>query len=453
VPGPSVSFLGGVREIGGNKIVFEDGPDRILFDFGPSFNPRYEEYYTGFLAPRSSSPVKDLLEFDLIPRVEGLYSRAALEGADLAYRAPEFHGVFVSHAHYDHAGYLKYLDPEIPVFVGAGTKRLLEAIEETGPGSSYGEHRWTTLTDRQAVRVGNFEIVPFPVDHSVPFAYGFLVRSRAGSFVYTGDFRHHGPRAADTRAFLEAAEKEQPAGLIIEGTRVGSERPKNLSEDGVRHGVDALLKETRTIALASTYPRDLDRIATLYRAALEADRTLLVSARTAHLLQAVAGLVPGGRLPVPGQAPQLAVYARKKQRFFKWERPLLEGALPADEVSRAGRRYLLLLDLYHFAELIDLRPPDGAPFVHSMSEPFSEDDIDDQVLHNWLAHFGLSFHQLHASGHVSEGEALDIARRIDPGAVYPVHTEHPEAFERAGPAVRLPEIGTRYPIDAAEKVG
>jgi ribonuclease J len=453
VTGPSVTFLGGVREIGGNKIVFEDGPDRILFDFGPSFNPRYEEYYTGFLAPRSSSPVKDLLEFDLIPRVEGLYSRPALEGADLPYRPPEFHAVFVSHAHYDHAGYLKYIDPEIPVHVGAGTKRLLEAIEETGPATSYGDHRWSTLVDRQGVRVGHFEVVPFPVDHSVPFAYGFLVRSREGSFVYTGDFRHHGPRAGDTLRFLEAAEKERPAGLIIEGTRVGSERPKNLSEEGVRRGVDELLGETRTIALASTYPRDLDRIATLYEAARIADRTLLVSARTAHLLQAVARLAPGKPLPVPGQAPQLAVYARKKRRFFEWEKPLLEGALPAGEVSREGRRYLLLLDLYHFAELIDLRPPGGAPFVHSMSEPFSEDDIDDQVLHNWLDHFGLAFHQLHASGHVSESEALEITRRIDPTAVYPVHTEHPETFERAGPTVRLPEVGRRYSIDPAGQMG
>ena len=49
----SVSFLGGVREIGGNKILIEDGPDRILFDFGPSFSPRLEEYYANYLQPRA----------------------------------------------------------------------------------------------------------------------------------------------------------------------------------------------------------------------------------------------------------------------------------------------------------------------------------------------------------------------------------------------------------------
>jgi len=83
VKGATIRFLGGVREIGGNKILIEDGPDRVLFDFGPSFSPRVEEYYVNFLQPRSTSRAKDLLEFDLIPRVSGLYAREALGDGDL----------------------------------------------------------------------------------------------------------------------------------------------------------------------------------------------------------------------------------------------------------------------------------------------------------------------------------------------------------------------------------
>ncbi|MFI5413937.1 MAG: MBL fold metallo-hydrolase, partial [Candidatus Lutacidiplasmatales archaeon] len=97
--GPTIRFLGGVREIGGNKILIEDGADRILFDFGPSFSPRAEEYYVDYLQPRSASKAKDLLEFDLIPRIPGLYAKEALGDGDLAYAPPEVHGIFVSHAH------------------------------------------------------------------------------------------------------------------------------------------------------------------------------------------------------------------------------------------------------------------------------------------------------------------------------------------------------------------
>jgi len=443
--GPSVTFLGGVREIGGNKVLVEDGPDRILFDFGPSFSPRREEFYVDYLQPRSTSPVKDLLEFDLLPRVEGLYSVEALAESDLRYAPPEVHAVFVSHAHADHAGYLSLVDPEIPVYVGEGTRDLLAAIESSTQ-MRYGEHAFRTFRDRSPVRIGRLEVVPYPVDHSIPFAYGFLVRTSEGSLVYTGDFRHHGPRASDTHEFFRAAREERPAALLIEGTRAGPDPRRNLSEAGVRSEVDRLLERHAGLALACTYPRDVDRLTTLFVAAKSAGRELVISARTAHLLRALAPRWGTGTVPVPGTTDGVVVYARRKKRYYTWEKPFLDRALSAEEVRTKGDHYLMALDLMHFPELIDLRPPKGAPFIHSMSEPFSEDDVDDRVMHNWLDHFGLTFHQMHASGHASERELFEIVRSVHPATVYPIHTEHPESFHATGPGVRLPELGEPYPI-------
>ncbi len=445
---PTVTFLGGVREIGGNKVLIEDGPDRILFDFGPSFSPRIEQFYVDFLQPRSASPVQDLLEFDLLPRVEGLYSREALADSDLPYRPPEIHGLFVSHAHADHAGYLKLVDPEIPVYVGAGTRQLLDTIESSSPAMKYGEHAWKVFEDRRPIRIGRLEVVPYPVDHSIPFAYGFLVRTSEGTIAYTGDFRQHGPRAEDTRSFLAAAAAEPLSALVTEGTRAGPDPRRDLSEEGVRGGVDRVLHDRASLAFACTYPRDVDRLCTLHDAAQAVDRDLVVSTRTAHLLTQIAPMFPAGTVPVPGRSPGVAVYARKKRRNFRWEAPYLADALGADTLRAHGSRYLLALDLMHFPELIDLRPPRGSPFIHSMSEPFSEDDVDDQVLHNWLDHFGLEFHQMHASGHASGPQLLEIVRSLRPAHVYPIHTQHPEAFEKAGPRVRSPELGTPYPLGA-----
>ncbi len=50
------------------------------------------------------------------------------------------------------------------------------------------------------------------------------------------------------------------------------------------------------------------------------------------------------------------------------------------------------LDFYQFTELIDIRPDRGSLFIPSMSEPFSEEDLEDEVMHSWLDHFDLSFH-------------------------------------------------------------
>ncbi len=436
---PRLTFLGGVNEIGGNKIVVEDGPDRVLFDFGPSFSPQYDAFWFNFLQPRSTSPVKDRLEFDLLPRVAGLYSEDALYGTDLAYQPPEFHAMFVSHAHFDHAGSLNLIDPKIPVYLGATTRELLRAVETTTQ-QRYGVHDYRPAAEGRPIRVGRIEVVPLPVDHSIPGAYGYLIRTSEGVVAYTGDFRMHGPRAKSTHAFIEAAGAEHPDTLVIEGTRAGPDPRKNLSEEGVRLAVDRLLSQTEEIALVSCYPRDLDRLVTLYAAARTAGRTFAVSFKTAHLLKSLRAEL-GPSVPAPGESEGLVAYRRAKRQYYKWERPFLDDAVDAEWVRRHGREILLSLDLAHFAELIDLRPPRGAAFIHSMSEPFSEDDVDEQVLANWLDHFGLHREQMHASGHCSGPELGQVAEGVQGKRLIPVHTEHAEAFRALAPRVTLPEKG------------
>ena len=48
----SLTFYGGVGEIGGNKILVADGDTKILLDFGMNFADRSKFYSTPWLAPR-----------------------------------------------------------------------------------------------------------------------------------------------------------------------------------------------------------------------------------------------------------------------------------------------------------------------------------------------------------------------------------------------------------------
>ena len=76
-----------------------------------------------------------------------------------------------------------------------------------------------------------------------------------------------------------------------------------------------------------------------------------------------------------------------------------------------------------------------------MSEPFSEEDIEDEVMHNWLEHFEMRFHQLHASGHLNREQIGKVINEIDAKKVFPVHTENATLFKKVCNTVHLAKLG------------
>ncbi len=233
--------------------------------------------------------------------------------------------------------------------------------------------------------------------------------------------------------------------MLSEGTRLGPDKRKEFTEEQVGTEASQVLRGSRNIALSTCYPRDVDRLVSLYEAARASQRDFVVSTRTAYLLKQVA---PHAKLraPIPGKSPGLLVYDRQLQKTGLWEREFLDDALTCDQVAKRGKGVLLQLDLWQFPELIDIRPPKGSPFIHSMSEPFSEEDVEDEVMRRWLDHFGMPLHQLHASGHCSGAELLETVKGVKPKTLFPIHTEHPEAFQGNGINVELPEVGKSYAL-------
>jgi ribonuclease J len=93
--------------------------------------------------------------------------------------------------------------------------------------------------------------------------------------------------------------------------------------------------------------------------------------------------------------------------------------------------------------------PNGGTYIYSSSEAFGEEQTFSFLrLWNWLQYFGFEVHGfrvdknglvfekgLHASGHLSKDEIVEVVEKIDPDVVIPVHTENPgwfvEMFENA----------------------
>jgi len=149
-------------------------------------------------------------------------------------------------------------------------------------------------------------------------------------------------------------------------------------------------------------------------------------------------------LPDPLKDDSILVYYKRKKSgtfaeedYYIWERPFMDKMATSEYVRKNQSRLVMDLDFYQFGELIDIKPDEGSHFIHSMSEPFSEEDIEDQVMHNWLNHFRIKFHQLHASGHLNRKELEEMIKRINPKKLFPIHTENPDLFRRVNKNTEL----------------
>ncbi|MFI5404708.1 MAG: MBL fold metallo-hydrolase [Candidatus Gagatemarchaeaceae archaeon] len=431
---PRVTLYGGVGEIGGNKFVLEDRDTKVLLDFGSGFADG-GEFFEGGIEPRSVNGAGDLFEFGLLPEIPGLYSEKALQNTKIRYAAPEIDAVVLSHYHWDHMGRITHVDPKIPVYCGETTSLIHEASSEASSSPLDG-HEIRTFRTGDRFRVGAMEFVPVHVDHSIPGTYGFVVHTSEGTLAYTGDFRFHGPAGSMTRDFVEAARRANPDLLLTEGTRVAPGPAEGgLSERSVLEEAKRKVKAGRKLVLSTFRGNDIDRINTFDAAARESGRRLVVSMKTALILDK---LRLDKKLRVPRVGKDVGVYLRRKRSgtlddkdYFPWERRFLDSGVSAAEVRRRQKETFLHLEVWNFPELIDIRPDRGGTYIHAATEAFNEEgEQEETAIRNWIDHMGFSYHQLHASGHAPGGEVGELVRRVGAKKVVPVHTEHPELFRR-----------------------
>jgi ribonuclease J len=433
-----VTVFGGAGEIGGNQILVEGRESRIMLDFGRNFSRESEFFAEPFLKPRK---LEQLLALELVPNLPGLYQG---EGE------PPVDGILLSHAHLDHMDYVRYVRQEVPVWAGETAWRIIYAREIVAPREE--EHKLAQFKDlsnqlpqcivplrfpnpfrtgRGKLKVGEFEVTPIHVDHSIPGAYGFFIEGPEGTIAYTGDLRFHGARADMSGQFLEAAGGADV--LIMEGTNVLESRVS--SEEEVRLKIGALAQRTRGLLAASFSAVDIDRLRTFHQVAQEVGRELVISMRQACLMEFLRPEIESGRIGSIFKLgdPGVRVYQRGKEGLYRWERKLADqfGTVDSCWVSQNQSKVLLFATYYDMMELLSIKPAPGSVYIYSESEPWDEEgEIEFEKLANWLELLGLPMFQVHASGHASCLELQEVVERLKPKHVVVVHSDRPALFKK-----------------------
>ncbi len=468
----SLTFYGGVNEIGGNKILLEDSDTRIFLDFGVGFGTR-RRFFEEFLTPRTANGIGDFLVMGLIPDIKGIYRNDLLTHYGRKREEPEIDAVILSHAHADHANYISFLHEDIPIYCGETAKLILEAVEEQSKRSIENEvlnfkrrpllrkdrrkppieRIFKTFRTGDKLEIGSLEIEPVHVDHSIPGAYGFIIHTSNGAIVYTGDLRLHGNNPQLTLDFVERAKESKPIAIITEGTRIDV-RDDNSTEQTVYNTAKRIVNNSKGLVIADFNFKDVDRFKTFYRIAMESNRILVISFRHVCFLERYC---MDKKLNLPNSddenimlfKPKLGTgtYDDEDYDGYKFIKNRLDYAniLTADEIRKNQGKYILVLNFWYFNNLIDLKP-ENSVYIHSLSEPFNEEmEISFERMKNWLDYFDLRFYHAHCSGHAPRSELRKIIKEINPKKVYPVHTEHPEMFREFSDTV-LVEKDRKYEI-------
>ena len=153
--------LGGLGEIGKNITLYEYEGDMILVDCGMSF-------------PDEEMPGIDIVIPDFT---------YVLENKD------NIKGLFVTHGHEDHIGAIPYLlkNFNVPIYATRLTIGLIEGKLK--------EHRLLESAKLNVVKAGStvnagkFSVQFIHVNHSIPDAVAFAIKTAGGTVVHMGDFK------------------------------------------------------------------------------------------------------------------------------------------------------------------------------------------------------------------------------------------------------------------------
>jgi len=417
----------GAHEIGGNCVELRHGQDTLILDIGKPLTATWDAVV----------PLPDAIGFD-----------------DNGTRPL---GVIISHGHQDHWGLAPQLPTDIPVFIGEGAANILRAAQFWGSGVDL--HEAGHLHDRVPFTLGPFTITPYLADHSAYDAFSLLVEAGGRSLFYTGDIRGHGRKASAFERLL--ADPPSPVhAILMEGTsfRILDAEPDEgatdlapLTESEVELELADTLKATSGLVVVLGSAQNIDRLVTVYRAALRSDRDLVVDLYTADIAAAT------GRpsIPAVGDAwPRVHVYAPLRQRvrvkesgeFDRVER-VKDRRLFAEQLrERAGE--LVLFGAYQgeIPSLIRDGLLTGGAVVWSMWDGYLEEPSG-QRLQKVLQSANVPLIQHHTSGHATPADLVRLVEAMKPDVVVPIHTEALDVYASAvGEVVQPHADGTWWTV-------
>lgn len=406
----------GTKEIGGTCIELRANKSRIIVDLGiPLVSGGKDRPFDTKILEKKS--VKQLLDLGILPAVDGLYA-----GTN-----PSVDAVLISHSHLDHYGLLRYIHPDIPIFLSEGAKELIKISDIFTPNRT-GRLNARIVSNNKKVKVSGFEITPFLVDHSAFDALAYLIASNKTRVFYSGDFRGHGRKSALFRKMVGSPPKDIDC-LLMEGSMLGRSDQVYKDEIAVEKGIKDILDSKNNIAFLFASSQNIDRLVSAYKACRKTGSTFVIDLYTAFILH---------RLGAKTKSLPQYNWPNVRVKFFKFHADKIAEAghekllylfnqqkIEMEEINRTKEKVLMILrDNSLFPRVVRyIQPIRGAIIVYSMWEGYLTDKFRD-----YCKVKGIKINQIHTSGHATLKDLKAFAGALRPKTLIPVHTFEPEQY-------------------------